>query len=91
MKKLLKSYLHFRLEAVRFESNHMAFTNVMKTEKKIRVMQIINTSDAPVKVEFIRFACPSLSSKPILKHLNRVRKALLKVPTMLQKMRDGEM
>jgi hypothetical protein len=38
--------------AVRFESNHLAFTNVKKTEKKMRVMQIINTSAAPVKVEF---------------------------------------
>ncbi len=38
--------------AVRFESNHLAFTNVKKTEKKIRVMKIINTSSVPVKVEF---------------------------------------
>ena len=37
---------------IRFESNHMAFTNVKKTEKKIRVMQLINTSAEPVKVEF---------------------------------------
>jgi hypothetical protein len=37
---------------VRFESNHLAFTNVKKTEKKIRVMKIINTSDVPVKIEF---------------------------------------
>ena len=37
---------------VSFESNHMAFTNVKKTEKKMRVMQLINTSAAPVKVEF---------------------------------------
>lgn len=38
--------------AIRFESNHLAFTTIKKTEKKIRVMPIINTSDAPVKVEF---------------------------------------
>ena len=38
--------------AVRFESNHLAFTNIKKTEKKMRVMQLINTSSAPVKVEF---------------------------------------
>ena len=37
---------------VRFESNHMAFTDVKKTEKKIRVMQVMNTSAAPVKIEF---------------------------------------
>jgi hypothetical protein len=30
----------------------MAFTDVKKTEKKIRVMQVVNTSNAPVKVEF---------------------------------------
>jgi hypothetical protein len=38
--------------AVRFESNHLAFTNVKKTEKKIRVMQVVNTSKDPVKIEF---------------------------------------
>jgi hypothetical protein len=37
---------------VRFESNHLAFTNVKKTEKKIRVMQVVNTSKDPVKIEF---------------------------------------
>ena len=39
-------------KAVRFESNHLAFTNVKKTEKKIRVMPIINTSNKPVKIGF---------------------------------------
>ncbi|MDR2888147.1 MAG: DUF1573 domain-containing protein [Bacteroidales bacterium] len=38
---------------VRFESNHLAFTNVKKTEKKIRVMQIVNTSDKDATVEFV--------------------------------------
>jgi hypothetical protein len=42
----------FPVGSVRFESNHLAFTNVKKNEKKIRVMQLINTSQAPVKVEF---------------------------------------
>jgi len=37
---------------VRFESSHLAFTNIKKNEKKIRVMQIINTSKEPIKVEF---------------------------------------
>jgi hypothetical protein len=37
---------------IRFESNHLAFTNVKKTEKKIRVMPLINTSNKPIKVEF---------------------------------------
>ncbi len=50
--KTVEELFTFPVGAVRFESNHMAFTNVRKTEKKIRVMQIINTSDAPVKVEF---------------------------------------
>jgi hypothetical protein len=39
-------------KTLRFESNHLAFTNVLKTEKKIRVMQLIYTSAKPVKVEF---------------------------------------
>ena len=37
---------------VRFESNHLAFTAVKKTERKTRSMEIINTSNAPVKIEF---------------------------------------
>jgi hypothetical protein len=50
--KTVEELFTFPVGAVRFESNHLAFTNIKKTEKKIRVMQIINTSDAPVKVEF---------------------------------------
>lgn len=50
--KTVEELFTFPVGAVRFESNHMAFTDVKKTEKKIRVMPIINTSDAPVKVEF---------------------------------------
>jgi len=38
---------------VRFESNHLAFTTIKKTEKKIKVMPVINTSSKePVKIEF---------------------------------------
>ncbi len=37
---------------IRFESQQLAFTDIKKTEKKVRVMQIVNTSAAPVKVEF---------------------------------------
>lgn len=50
--KTLEELFVFAVGPVRFESNHLAFTNVKKTEKKMRVMQLINTSSAPVKVEF---------------------------------------
>jgi hypothetical protein len=50
--KTVEELFTFPVGAIRFESNHLAFTNVKKTEKKIRVMQLINTSAAPVKVEF---------------------------------------
>lgn len=50
--KTLEEIFTFPVGSVRFESNHLAFTNVKKTEKKIRVMQLINTSNSPVKVEF---------------------------------------
>jgi hypothetical protein len=50
--KTIEELFTFPVGAVRFESNHLAFTNVKKTEKKIRVMQLINTSDAPVKIGF---------------------------------------
>lgn len=50
--KTVEELFTFPVGAVRFESNHMAFTDVKKTEKKIRVMQVINTSKDPVKIEF---------------------------------------
>ena len=50
--KTVEELFMFPVGTVRFESNHLAFTNVKKTEKKIRVMQVINTSRDPVKIEF---------------------------------------
>ena len=50
--KTIEELFTFAVGTVRFESNHLAFTNVKKTEKKMRVMQLINTSKEPVKVEF---------------------------------------
>lgn len=50
--KTVEELYTFQVGAIRFESNHLAFTNVKKNEKKMRVMQLINTSAAPVKVEF---------------------------------------
>jgi hypothetical protein len=50
--KTVEELYTFAVGGVRFESNHLAFTNVKKTEKKMRVMQLINTSAEPVKVEF---------------------------------------
>jgi len=50
--KTVEELFTFPVGSVRFESNHLAFTNIKKTEKKIRVMQLINTSAVPVKVEF---------------------------------------
>jgi hypothetical protein len=50
--KTVEELFTFPVGPVRFESNHLAFTNVKKTEKRIRVMPIINTSNVPVKVEF---------------------------------------
>ena len=50
--KTVEELFTFQVGQVRFESNHLAFTNVKKTEKKMRVMQLINTSTSPVKVEF---------------------------------------
>ena len=50
--KTIEELFTFPVGAVRFESNHLAFTNIKKTEKKIRVMQIVNTSSEPVKIGF---------------------------------------
>lgn len=50
--KTVEESFTFPVGAIRFESNHLAFTNVKKNEKKMRVMQLMNTSSAPVKLEF---------------------------------------
>jgi hypothetical protein len=50
--KTIEELFTFAVGKVRFESNHLAFTNVKKNEKKIRVMQVVNTSKAPVKIQF---------------------------------------
>ena len=50
--KTVEELFIFQVGAVRFQSNHLAFTNVKKSEMKLARMQIINTSKAPVKVEF---------------------------------------
>ncbi len=49
-------------DQLRFKSNHLAFTNVIRGEKKIRVMEIINVSDKDVKLGFERVP-PHLSIK----------------------------
>jgi len=50
--KTIDELFTFAVGPVRFESNHLAFTNVKKTEQKMKVMQVINTSDKPAKIEF---------------------------------------
>jgi hypothetical protein len=50
--KTVEDLFTFAIDSLRFESQAMSFTNIKKTEKKIRVMQIINTSKIPAKVEF---------------------------------------
>jgi hypothetical protein len=50
--KTVEELFTFLVGSVRFESNHLAFTNVRKTEKKIRVMPVINNSATPAKIEF---------------------------------------
>ncbi len=50
--KTLDELFTFPVGPVRFESNHLAFTNIKKNEKKIRVMQVVNTSREPATIEF---------------------------------------
>lgn len=50
--KTIEELFTFPVSTVRFESNHLAFSNVKKTQTKSKEMQIINTSSSPVKVEF---------------------------------------
>jgi hypothetical protein len=50
--KTIEEMYMFLVGDIRFESNHLAFTNIKKTEKKIRVMPVINPSSQSVRIEF---------------------------------------
>jgi len=50
--KTVEELFIFPVGPVRFESNHLAFTNTKKNEKKIRTMQVMNTSSEPARIEF---------------------------------------
>ena len=50
--KTIEEIYRWPIGGLRFENNHLAFTNVNKGEKKIRVMPLINASKVPVKLEF---------------------------------------
>jgi hypothetical protein len=50
--KTIEELFIFPVGPVRFESNNLVFTNINKNDKKIRTMQVINTSSQPVKIEF---------------------------------------
>lgn len=50
--KTVEELYTFAVGPVRFQSNHLAFTTTKKTEKKIRVMPVINTSEKSATIEF---------------------------------------
>lgn len=50
--KTVEEQFTFAVGPVRFQSNHLAFTTTKKSEKKIRVMPVINTSKEPATIEF---------------------------------------
>lgn len=62
--KTIEELYIFPVGPVRFESNHLAFTNIKKNEKKIRTMLVINTSAQPAKIEFDNVP-PHLSLKAV--------------------------
>jgi len=74
--KTVEELFIFPVGPVRFESNHLAFTNVKKNEKKIRTMQVINTSAQPAKIEFENVA-PHLTVKANPETLKPGQKGLI--------------
>lgn len=50
--KTIEELFTFPIGGVRFESVQLAFTNIKKNDKKMRVMQVVNTSKEPVMIEF---------------------------------------
>jgi len=74
--KTITELFTFPVGSVRFESNHLAFTNIKKTEKKIRVMPLVNSSDKEAKVEFINLP-PHLSLKATPETLKPGQKGMI--------------
>ena len=61
----LEEIYRFDAGGVRFKSNHLAFTDIERGKKKIKVMEIINTLDEPVTLGFERVPEHlSLKTKP---------------------------
>ena len=50
----LEEIYRFNAGGVRFKSNHLAFTDIERGKKRIKVMEIINTLDKPVTPGFDR-------------------------------------
>lgn len=50
--KTVEELFSYAVGPVRFESQNLAFTNIKKNEKKIRVMPLINTSNSTAKIQF---------------------------------------
>jgi hypothetical protein len=50
--KTTSDYYPWQVGTLRFQSNSIAFPEILNTEKRIRVLPVINTSGSSVKVEF---------------------------------------
>jgi hypothetical protein len=50
--KTTSDYYPWQVGTLRFQGNSIAFPVVLNTEKRIRVLPMINTSGTPVKIEF---------------------------------------
>ena len=61
----IEDIYRWQVGELRFKSNHMAFTDIVRGDKKIRVMEVINTSDKDVKLGFERIpAHIAIAAKP---------------------------
>lgn len=50
--KTIEESYTWPVEGLRFESQHLSFSTVKKSEKSIKVMPVINTSDKPITLGF---------------------------------------
>jgi hypothetical protein len=53
--KTAQDYYPWQVGELRFKGNSIAFPQVLNTEKRIRVLPVINISQSPVKIEFADF------------------------------------
>jgi len=76
--KTLEDIYPYKIEGLRFKTNHIAFTRMYKEQKKTQRVELINVSDQDQTIEFSRVP-PHLTLKAIPQTLKPKEKGVIEV------------